>query len=146
MRTGLVLLMTAALFGCGKATGPASTDTSSDSLPSLEKRVEFLQRYVTFRREFSDLGFHIVYKNNSGGMVPGPSDWDIRLVATVPPAEIAQWVPPGVAATPSADTQWLVGVPGAERAAQIEQWYAGARSMVGIDRKRSVVAYRRWRF
>ena len=144
MRAGLALLLTAALVGCGRPTGPASTDTSSDALPSLEQRVEFLQRYVTFRRGYRDLDFHVRYHNNSGGRVPGPSEWDIRLVATVPPAEIAEWVPTGVTPTPSADTQWLVGVPGAERAAGIREWYTGPGLVVGVDRDHSVVAYRRW--
>lgn len=145
MRQLLALLTMAALAGCSGPTkpGPPSTNTSSDALPSLERRVEFLERYVTFRRGYSDLGFHIAY-NNGGGMVPGPSEWDIRLVAAVPPAELAAWVPPGIVATPSADTQWLTGVPGAEQAAGIGEWYTGLGLIVGIDRERSVVAYRRW--
>ncbi|HEY1187071.1 MAG TPA: hypothetical protein VGE74_05405 [Gemmata sp.] len=144
MRQALVLLTTLALVGCSGTTGPASTDTSSDALPSLERRVEFLERYVTFRRGYTDLGFRVAYQNNGGGLVPGPSEWDIRLVAAVPSAELAAWVPPGVAATPSADTQWLAGVPGAGRAAGIREWYTGPGLVVGIDRERSVVAYRRW--
>lgn len=143
MRRALVLLAAFALVGCGGPTGPASTDTSSDALPSLAARVEFLERYVTFRRGYSDLGFHIVFHNN-GGMVPGPSEWDIRLVAAVPPTELAAWVPPGLAATPSADTHWLAGVPGEGQAAGIREWYTGPGLVVGIDREHSVVAYRRW--
>lgn len=144
MHAGSALLLTAALVGCTGPSGPASTDTSSDSLPSSEQRVEFLQRYVAFRRRYTDLGFHVVYHNNGSGMAPGPSDWDIRLVALVPPEEIAEWAPTGVAAMPSTDTQWLVGVPGAARAAGIREWYRGPGLVVGIDRERSVVAYRRW--
>ena len=138
------LLTAFALAGCGGPSGPPSTDTSSDALPSLDRRVEFLERYVTFRREYSDLSFHIAYLNKSGGMVPGPSEWDIRLVAAVPLAELAAWVPPGLAPAPSADTQWLADVPGDGRAAGIREWYTGPGLVVGIDRKRSVVAYRRW--
>jgi hypothetical protein len=142
-RAGSVLLLIGVFAGCDGWTGPASTDTSSDSLPSLEQRVEFLQRYVTYRRGYRDLGFHIVYHNN-GSLPPGPSEWDIELVATVPPAELAAWVPAGVAAKPSVDTQWLADVPGAERAAGIREWYTRSGVVVGIDRKRSVVAYRNW--
>jgi hypothetical protein len=146
MRAGLALLTTAFLVGCGGPTGPASTDVSSDSLPSLERRVEFLERYVTFRRGYRDLGFHITYKNNNGGLVPGPSDWDIRLVATVPPDELAAWVPVGVAKTERADVSWIVGVPNAERAAGITEWYVVGRKVFGVDRERSVVAYRYLRY
>ena len=123
MRQALVLLTALAVAGCGGSSGPPTIDTTSDALPSLERRVEFLERYVTFRRGYTDLGFHISYQNNGGGMVPGPSDWDIRLVAAVPPAELASWVPPGLTPTPSADTQWLAGVPGDGRAAGIGEWY-----------------------
>ena len=74
MRAVLALLTMTALVGCGGPTGPASTDTSSDALPSLERRVEFIERYVTFRRGYSDLGFHVAYLNNGSGLVPGPSE------------------------------------------------------------------------
>jgi hypothetical protein len=144
MRQMLVLLTVVALAGCSAPSGPSSTNTSSDTLPSLQQRVEFLERYVTFHRDYSDLGFHIVYYNNGGGMVPGPSEWDIRLVAKVPSAELAAWVPSGLAATPSADTQWLAVVPGAGQANRIREWYASPGLIVGIDRQHSVVAYRRW--
>jgi hypothetical protein len=142
MRASLVLLTTASLIGC--ATGPASTDSSSATLPSLEERIQFLERYVTFRRAYHDLAFHITYRNNSGGL-PGPSEWDIRLVATVPPAELLAWVPAGVPAEQSAETQWLSSVPGSRHTATIREWYTSPGLIVGIDRERAVVAYRRWK-
>jgi hypothetical protein len=139
----LPLFIAFGLVGCYEPTGPVTTNTSSDSLPSLEERVEFLQRYVPFRRTYRDLGFQIHYKNNNGGRIPmpAPSDWEIRLVATVPPQEIADWIPSGVTAVPAADTKWLEGVSGAEQAIGIKEWYVLPRSMVGIDRERAVVAY-----
>lgn len=143
MRRWLALLAAIVLAGCGGSSGPPSTDTTSSALPSLERRVEFLERYVTFRRGYRDLGFHIAYHNNGGGMAPGSSEWDIRLVAVVPPAELAAWIPPGLAPLPPADVQWLIGVPDQERAAGIAEWYTGPGLVVGIDRERSVVAYRR---
>ena len=144
VRQTLALLTAITLVGCGGMSGPPSTDTTSGALPSLEQRVEFLERYVTFRRAYTDLGFRIAYRNNGGGTAPAPSEWDIRLVASVPVAELAAWVPPGLAATPSADTRWLAGVPGEDRAAGIREWYTGRGKVVGIDRERSVVAYRHW--
>src|SRR6516165_6671731 len=42
MRQALAVLTTIALAGCSGPSGPPSTDTSSDALPSLERRVEFL--------------------------------------------------------------------------------------------------------
>ena len=108
MRATAILLMSA-LVGCGGPTGPASTNTTSDALPSLAQRVEFLERYVTFRRQYQELGFHIVYHNNGGGGVPGPSDWDIRVVAVVPPEQLPQWLPPDGAPAPAhLDTSVLI--------------------------------------
>ena len=141
MRRRVFMLLTALLAGCSGSTGPATTETASDKLPSLEKRVEFLERYVKFRRHYTDLGFHIKFQNNGGGLVPGPSDWDIRLVAVVPAAELAEWIPPGVTAKSSADVGWLNRVPGAERATGVQEWYEEGGKLVGIDREHSVVAY-----
>jgi hypothetical protein len=146
MRRVLVaFLTTVALDGCGVTAEPASTDMSSDALPTLERRVEFLERYVTFRRTYTDLTFHVVYHNNGGGLVPAPSEWDIRFVAVIPPTEVGAWVPPDSAAKPTTDARWLADVPGSERAAKISEWYTAPGLVVGIDRERSVVAYRRWK-
>jgi hypothetical protein len=146
MRTAVVTLLVALLAGCGGSGGPATTRTSSASLPTLAERVEFLQRYVTFRRSYRELGFQIVYFNGGGDWVPGPSEWDIRLMAVVPPEELASWVPAGATAVSAADRAWLDVVPGAEQAAGITEWYSGPGSVVGIDRAKSIVAYRRYKF
>lgn len=137
-----VLLILVACSGCSTRTGPASTETSSASLPTHAERVTFLERYVTFRRRYTDLGFRIAYRNNSEGWVPGPSDWDIRLVAVVPTEQLAEWIPPGQTASPTVDTQWLVDIPDGERAATITEWYRHGGITIGIDRDKSLVAYR----
>ncbi|MDY3563094.1 hypothetical protein R5W23_004593 [Gemmata sp. JC673] len=145
--TNTIVCILIACAGCGlKGHGPESTDTSSESLPSLADRSAFLERYVTFRRSYRELGFHVRYQNNGNGLVPGSSDWDIRVVATVPREELAAWVPDGVPATPTADTDWLNGVPGGEHARPVSEWYVGQRVVVGIDRARAVVAYRTWKW
>ena len=107
-------------------------------------RLEFLQRYVRFRREYRELDFHVVYQSNGGGRVPGPSDWDIRLVAIVPPEELASWVPAGATTVSAFDSNWLDGVPGAERAATVTEWYSAPGRIIGVDRVRSIVAYHSW--
>ncbi|MGL6073981.1 MAG: hypothetical protein ACRC8S_07455 [Fimbriiglobus sp.] len=142
MRFGWFLL-TLAMLGCGGPNGPATTNTLSSTMPKLADRVEFLERYVTFRRGYDDLHFHIAYQNNISG-VPGPSDWDVRLMATVPAAELDSWVPEGVVASATADTVWLRSVPGSLSASGIREWYTSARLIVGIDRERRLVVYRRW--
>lgn len=146
MRIGALWVLLVAVSGCGGASGPASTDTSSTAIPSLDERIEFLQRYVKFRRHYRALDFRVVYRNNSGGRMPGPSEWDIRIVADVPPQDLASWVPPGAAADPKPSTAWLAGVPGAERAAGVTEWYSSPGQAVGLDRARSVVAFRAWAY
>lgn len=146
MRRMRALLLISAIAGCGRLGGPASTDTSSDSLPTLDARIEFLQRYVRFRRNYRDLGFHIHYLNGGASRMPRPSEWDIRIVAVVPPEELAAWIPPGAKAAKSADLDWLKEVPGGDRALAITEWYDSPHSLVGIDREKSIVAYRASRF
>lgn len=65
-------------------------------------------------------------------------------MAAVPPEQLTQWLPPDGAAAPTTDARGFAGVPGAERAAGITEWYTGPGVAVGIDRERAVVAYRRW--
>jgi len=141
MRHVIAIMLLGILAGCTYGSGPASTDTKSDSLPTLKERIAFLERYVTFRRDYSDVGFHVVYRNG-GSFPPSPSEWDVRVVATVPPERLADWVPPGVKKTPRADMDWLDGVPGSEKASGIQEWYAEPGRLVGIDRGKSIVAYR----
>lgn len=134
---GLVLIS-----GCEKG-GPASTNCTSASFPSLKDRVDFLQRYVSFRRAYEALDFAILYSNNGGGMVPGPSEWDVRLVAVVPESEMAAWIP-GSAPTPNADPAWLKSVPTSLDLSGVNEWYVNGRQTVGVDRTRRIVVY--WNF
>ncbi len=76
-----LLIILNCTFGCqSQTTGPATTETSSSNLTYLSEKIEFLERYVTFRRNYQSLEFHINYHNNGSSLVPGPSDWDIRLM------------------------------------------------------------------
>lgn len=143
MRIAL-LMLTGLAIGCS-GSGPGSTNMVSSSLPTLESRVEFLERYVTFRRTYRELEFHIFVVDNSSGL-PAPSDYDLRLIARVPPEELPQWIPAGVQPLESADTDWLSSVPRLEKAVGITEWYSDPRRMIGINRKEGVVAYRVWKY
>jgi hypothetical protein len=133
--TGMVLLT-----GCGKS-GPESTNCTSTGFATLNDRIEYLQRYVKFRRTYETLDFAIQYSDNSGGMVPGPSDWDVRLVAVVPAAEIADWVSVGTPASTS-DADWLKSVPTSLDLSGIKEWYVDGKKIVGVDRAKRIVVYR----
>lgn len=77
-----LILAVVLVAGCGRG-GPPTTRTNSSAYSTVQERASFLHQYVTFRRTYETLDFDIVYLNN-GGMLPAPSEWDIRLIATVP--------------------------------------------------------------
>jgi len=126
--------------GCREPAGPPSTVTSSDRFASLSEKVRFVEQYVTFRRSYHELEFQIIYRNNSGGLVPGPSDWDIRIVASVPKDEIFTWTE-NMVQTASPGIEWLKPVPGNLKQAGFTRWYQSGGRVVGIDAKRRIVAY-----
>lgn len=138
-----LLLAVVWIAGCGQS-GPATTSTNSSRYATVQERADFLHQYVTFRRTYETLDFDITYHNNSG-IVPGPSDWDVRLIATVPASELEAWVPRGVPAAPAVqDRQWLQSVPTSLDLSGISEWYDEGRRIVGLDRIRRIVVYRIW--
>jgi hypothetical protein len=68
-----------------------TTDTRSASLPNDQAKVEFLKRYLRLPSEVQEAEFHITFHDNSKGMVPGPSDFDVRAAVKVPPDKVPAW-------------------------------------------------------
>ncbi|MEP6296930.1 MAG: hypothetical protein ABJ382_06365, partial [Ilumatobacter sp.] len=79
--------------GCG-ASDPVdedlTTDTTSASISGESEQIDFLDRYVTLPTPVSETEFHIVYQDNSRGVVPGPSDWTIEFAVRVDPDGMSQ--------------------------------------------------------
>ena len=136
-----ILLAALVFVGC-KPSGPATTKTTSSNFTTIAERAKFLHEYVTFRRTYETLDFDIMYQNNGGGMVPGPSDWDVRLVAIVPAQELQAWVPAGIAVQPAPNTDWLKSVPTALDLSGVSEWYVDGKRVVGLDRAKRIVVYR----
>lgn len=134
-------LLTFFLVGC-KPSGPTSTKITSATYATVAERTKVLNEYVTFRRSYETLDFDIMYQNNGGGTIPGPSDWDIRLVATVPGSELQAWVPTGVTASSAPDITWLQSVPTTLDLSGVSEWFIDGSRVVGIDRARRIVVYR----
>ena len=134
------MLIAVLVAGCGQS-GPPSTNTSSARFATLAEKVAFLQEYVRFKRTYRQLDFAIRYTNNSGGMVPGPSEWDVRIVAVVPPSELGAWTS-GLRPAPSPDTGWLAGAPTPIDHSGVTQWFHKGGLVVGVDKGKSVVVYR----
>jgi hypothetical protein len=137
------LLIGAAFAGCSNTpSGPASVTETSARRSELAGRVRFIENYVTFRRKYEKLEYDVMYQNNGGGMVPGPSEWDVRLIAVVPPADVDGWIPKDVQKDDGLAPQWLRDMPGSIKKDEVTQWYRKAGIEVGIDRAHSIVAYR----
>jgi hypothetical protein len=140
----IVTLVVALLISGCKSGGPASTKINSSAFPTVAERAKFLQQYVTFRRTYETLDFDISFLNG-GEMPPGPSEWDIRIVATVPDSEMQDWVPAGVSASTAPDTEdteWLRSVPTTLNVSGVSEWYMDGSRVIGIDRARRIVVYR----
>ncbi len=137
------LLVGLTLFGCANnLSGPASVIETSAARAALADRVRFIENYVTFRRKYEKLDYDVMYQNNGGGMVPAPSDWDIRLIAAVPPTDVDSWIPTHAEKDDGPPPQWLQDLPGSIERYGIKEWYRKLGTQVGIDRARSIVAYR----
>ena len=136
-----MLMLCAILLGCG-TEGPSSTMTKSDSFTSLTEKINFLNQYVIFRRVYEELDFDINYQNNSGGMVPGPSDWDIRIIAIVPQEQLSLWTKELAPYAEMKNIKWLSSVPTTIDYSNIKQWYQGNRKTVGIDPVKRIIVYR----
>lgn len=140
MRKVLVLLIIGLIVsGCSPA-GPSSIDTASDKFTTLAEKAAFLEKYVTFQRMYQQLDYRIIYHNNSGG-VPGPSEWDVMIIAQVPSAEVQLWSLNLIPCT-KPDTDWLRGIATQIDYSGVSEWFQSGGVIVGIDRKKSVVVYR----
>lgn len=136
-----LLLVSLLLCGCDP-DGPTSTQTKNSAIPALDDRISFLDGYVPFRRTYESLDFDITYHNN-GGALSAPSDWDVRLIAIVPAAEIPLWIPAGVSKSDKApELNWIASVPTSVDVSGVDEWYATGQKAVGIDREKRVIVYR----
>ena len=69
-----------------------TTDTQSADFATAEEKLDFLAPYLTPFGEILDAEHHIIFYDNSGGLVPGPSDWDIRAALKINPDELPLWL------------------------------------------------------
>ncbi len=69
-----------------------TTHTFSRAFSSTEEKLEFFKSYVSPHSEIKDLDFLIHYKDNSGGSIPGPSDWDIIAIIKIDNDKIPLWI------------------------------------------------------
>ena len=68
-----------------------STDTLSSSFDDKDEKLAFLIEYLVMKSDVLDAEYHIFFQDNSGGLVPGPSDWDIRVAIKVDLEDVPLW-------------------------------------------------------
>jgi len=138
--TILLIVVSGIVAGCsGKKSKTTHTDSAGFS--TLGEKQNFLEQYVTFRRNYEDLQFDVSYIDGGDGRVPGPTEWDIRVSAKVPADAISQWIS-GMTKTESADTSWVSSIPRAPINLDAFQWYEDGRKLVGINSEERIVLYR----
>jgi hypothetical protein len=80
---------------CPGATTPGeaslTTDTRSAQLSSDDEKLQFLAKYLVFKSKVEAAEFHVWYKDNSGGVVSGPSEWDVKAILKVQPEDTVLW-------------------------------------------------------
>lgn len=121
-----------------------STHTTSDALPTLRERQEFLERYVTFRRHYDALTFDLSFQEDRGCLGPSTTACDLRVHATVPAAELASWTDGLRSWAGPANPTWLQTIPGATPNPDDFEWWQGdSRDLrqVGVSKKTSEVVY-----
>lgn len=133
----VALMLTLNLVSCGRGK---TTNTASTAFSTVAEKQEFLERYVKFRRSYEDLHFRLSFIDGDSGMGPGPTEWNIRLLATVPADEIDQWID-GLGAVKLPDLDWVSDIPRAPTDLSQFVWYQDDKRTVGVNRVNRIVLY-----
>ncbi len=92
------------LLACDEKT--RTTDTHSRTLKSARARADFLCGYVLCPTRPLDAAFHIVFQDNSHGLLPGPSDGETNAVVKVSPDDTELWARGCTAKASEARPEW----------------------------------------
>jgi hypothetical protein len=128
---GLVVGILLLLFSTTQTT--LTTDKRSSDFSDDQAKVEFLKKYLKMYSEIEATEFHVRYQDNSGGLVPGPSDWDMQVVMKMPKDKVGLWTR-GLEKTVEADLSW-----GDDLLPNDERWAIRSKPMI-YSRGSSVVA------
>ena len=87
-----LLILACVIYAQRSQEADLSTSTQSTSFATAAERVRFLDRYLTFPSQPNDAHYQLFYQDNSVGFPPGPSDWDMRIVVYIKPADSDLWL------------------------------------------------------
>ncbi len=88
--TMLLVAVICGLLGCTDES--LTTHTSSTQFGTKQEKLDFLERYLVNRAGLLDAEYRIDYQDNgSGRSVPGPSDYDLRMILRILPDSMNAW-------------------------------------------------------
>jgi hypothetical protein len=137
-----LLLIFILMSACGVTDNASSrtTDTRSSDLGGEAEQINFLGQYVTLRSAVSETEFHIVYHDNSGGLVPGPTDWDIQSVMWV--EDVSAWIG-DKEMVDSADFSWVESlVDDSVRPSSQPVYYANSSTTIAVFEPEKLIYFR----
>lgn len=86
----LVIIVSVSYMSLGN-TKSRTTETWSKQFQKREDKIVFLQKYIKTFSTIVDTEFYINYFDNSVGIIPGPSDWEMRVALIVPEDSVKNW-------------------------------------------------------
>ena len=142
-KIALLLVALLVLFaGCatGSRNKTMTTDTYSSSFTDHDEKMDFLKKYVVLFSPVEDAEYHIQYQDNSTGLIPGPSDWDMRVILKIALTDIPLWLD-GFEEIPleTVDLGWWAGL--SSETLSYEDLQGGAAYARTGDHGVAVVAY-----
>lgn len=137
-----IIQLTIVLFAGCAPSGPKSANEKSTARPQLSERVAFIEQYVKFRRSYKSLEYDVEYHNNGGVVLSGPSEWDIKILAAIPPKEIYDWLPAAITPVQKPVPKWVTALPGNIATSGITEWYIDGKRLIGVDRENAIIVYR----
>lgn len=100
----LVVLVT---LGLACTEKNRTTDTRSTTLATAKQRAAFLCAYALCASNVKDAAFHVVFHDNSGSLLSGPDDADIRAVVLVDKDDLEKWTRSCTPTRVDARPEWL---------------------------------------
>jgi hypothetical protein len=102
-------------------------------MSSNAEKIAFLSRYLSAKSDIEAAEFIIEYQDNSGGWVPGPSDWDIQAAMKMQPRDTRLWAE-GLDRDLSEDHDLSWGM----RLTQSEGWRIESKPQIFVSQNRDV--------
>lgn len=88
--TILLVAIACGMIGCAEKS--LTTHTSSTQFGTKQEKLDFLDSYLVNRAGLLDAEYRIDYQDNGSGRgVPGPSDYDLRMILRILPDSMDAW-------------------------------------------------------